>query len=272
MKSSVLALLLIFGCAAPAKAADQKYHATYDVYAGGIHALQARLDIDKKSGKYEINVASETYGLLGRIVPWHAKFYTQGWREAKGRQPKLHVSDTTTRKKHEVNTYKYSQKGDFLSFRQVVNGRDETRADLDPSIMKGTTDILSAVFNLVDRVAAGEGCAFEDMIFDSERSYRVTFRDRPGEMLMKNKYSSFSGAADACSAEVTPEGGEWHKKPRGWLKIQEQSKKQKALPTLYFARISDAQNAPFVPVRVVIKTDYGVFIAHLTSFQDKSIK
>lgn len=261
--------ILLILCLWTGPAFAYSYSATYDVYAGGIHALQARLSYSEDKGRYTIGLSSETYGLLSRIVPWHAEFQTEGWVLKDLLQPQKHISDTTTRKKHEINTYTYGKDGKFLTFRQDVNGKDKTRKELDPSIMAGTTDMLSANFNLMKKLAAGKGCTFEDMIFDSERSYRLIFADHGKDEILPNKYSSFKGEALGCKAEVKPEGGKWHKKPRGWLKIQDQAKKQGQLPTIWYAPMLSAKSAPELPVKVLIKTSYGTFIAHLTSFEEK---
>ena len=258
----VFTLLLI---AQPAFA--KEYRVTYDVYAGGIHALQTRMDYREGGGRYDVTVASETYGLLSKIVRWHASFKTDGWLTKSGYQPQLHVSDTTSKGKHEVNTYKYDKSGKFLSFTQIVDGKDETK-NLDPSIMAGTTDVISAVFNMAAKARQGNG-AYEDMIFDSERSYRLEFRNSNKANLSSTKYGSFAGEAVSCSVRVTPVGGKWHKKPRGWLKIQEQGIKNGFPPTIWMANISKDPELPAVPVRIMVKTDFGTFIAHLTSFQEK---
>lgn len=257
----------------PALAGDNKgYIAKYDVYAGGIHALQARINYGQTTGKYDISISSETYGLLDKIVPWHATLETQGNFTNDERLPIEHKSDTTTRRKHEVNSFHYSANGEFKNFQQIVDGKDETRKDLDPSIYQGTTDVLTSVFSLIDQVADGKGCDRESMLFDSERSYLLIFKNGLKETLKANKYTSFSGEAIGCTFEIKPEGGKWHKKPRGWLKIQEQAKKSGQPPVIFFANVSKNETPVFVPVRMVVRADLGTFIAHLTSFEEKSNK
>lgn len=265
----LLALLLFTFLTSPVRA--ESYQATYDVYAGGIHALQARLNSAQTANAYDVSVSSETYGLLNKIVPWHAVLATKGTISKGQRLPSVSTSDTTTRSKHEVNTYRYT-KGQFKDFTQVVDGVDETRKDLDPSVSAGTIDVMTSVFTLMDRVAAGKGCATESMIFDSERSYRLIFKDGAKETIKAGKYGSYSGEAISCTFEVKPEGGKWHKKPRGWMKIQNQAKKSGQMPTISFANVGSAAKPIFVPVRTIIKTDLGTFIAHLTSFKENSAK
>lgn len=271
MRIASLILLLTVGLwSAPVSAAG--YTATYDVYAGRIHALQARMTYTETGGRYTIDLSSETYGLLWHIIPWHAEFKTGGWVLKDRYQPDSHVSDTTANDQHEVNTYKYDKSGKFLGFTQIVDGKDVTKKDLDPSIMAGTTDMLSANFNVMRALANGKGCPREEMIFDSERSYRLMFRQKSNDTLKPNKYSSFSGDTQACEAEVKPEGGKWHKKPRGWLKIQEQGREQGALPKVWYAAILKEKSAPDVPVKIVIKTNYGSFVARLASFEENPVK
>lgn len=262
----IFLFLILLLAAQPAFA--KEYRATYDVYAGGIHALQTRMDYKENDGRYDVKVASETYGLLSKIVRWFATFKTEGWVTKSGYQPQLHISDTTSKGKHEINTYKYDKNGKFLSFTQIVDGKDETRKDLDPSIMAGTTDVISAVFDMAAKAGQGS-CAHQDMIFDSERSYRLEFRNSKKTNLNPTKYGSFSGEAVSCSVRVTPVGGKWHKKPRGWLKIQEQGIKNGFPPTIWMANISKDPELPTVPVRIMVKTDFGTFVAHLTSFKEK---
>lgn len=269
MKKLAVLLLLTVLMASPVKAAS--YQATYDVYAGGIHALQARLINKETASKYDVSVSSETYGILNKIVPWHAVLSTKGDMSRGTRLPNLSISDTTTRSKHEINTYRY-EKGVFKDFNQLVDGVDETRKDLDPSIAAGTTDVMTSVFSLIDQVAAGKGCNAERMVFDSERSYRLIFRDGGTETIKAGKYGSYTGEAVSCTFEVKPEGGKWHKKPRGWMKIQNQAKKSGQMPVISFGNVGTAEKPVFVPVRTIIKTDLGTFIAHLTSYKENSAK
>ncbi len=273
MKQIILLFFSLVSLIPVARAAETPdIMATYDVYAGGIHALQSTFTYTSKGGRYTTAIESQTYGLLGRLVPWHGIFKTSGWNLKDLRQPEQHVSDTVYKEDREINSYRYGKNGKFLSFSKMVNGKDEADKTIDPAIMQDTTDILSSTLEVMDRVAAGKGCDHSDKIFDSERSYDLMFKDQSKDVLKKNKYSIFSGEAFACTIEVKPGEGKWHKKPRGWLSIQEQGRKKGIMPTIWFAKMSADKNAPAIPVKILIKTDYGTFIIHLTSFKDKSAK
>ena len=42
----------------------------YEVYAGGIHAVQNRMEISEADGRYDIVMNAETRGFLGKLAPW----------------------------------------------------------------------------------------------------------------------------------------------------------------------------------------------------------
>ena len=257
---------------APSKA-EQGYYATYDVYAGGVHALQARLTYKKIGERYDVSLASETYGLLNRLVPWQGSFSTKGDNQKGLRQPEMYISDTTFRGDRALNTYNYGKNGQFAGFTRMQNGKPQPAPkDLDPSIAKDTTDMLSSTLEVMDQIANGKDCNHDSKIFDSERSFHLLFHDLGKEVLKKSDYNIYEGDAEFCTVEVKPDGGRWNKKPRGWMSIQEQGRKKGTMPTIWFANIGKGKDLPAVPVKVLLKTDYGTFFVHLTSFEEKPAK
>ena len=89
--------------------------------------------------------------------------------------------------------------------------------------------------------------------------------DQGADTIPKSRYTFYQGPARKCTVEVIPKGGAWHKKPRGWLSIQEQGRKQGALPTLWIAKVRD--DLPPMPIKIMIKTDYGTMFMHLSAVQ-----
>lgn len=266
-KKSLFLIALLLLCPAAAKAGDA-YNLTYDVYAGGIHTLQTRMRVETGAQAYHTKFEGETYGLLAKFVPWMGTFDTKGWMVNGGFRPEIHISDTVTKDKREINTFTYAKDSGFKSYSHVIDGKDETE-DLDLSITKGTVDVLTAALQMMDRIAASGKCGGDTLIFDGERSYRLMFRDQGSEKLTANQYNFYAGDAVKCTAQVQPLGGKWHKKPRGWLRVQEQSLAKGMLPTLWMAKLSDATNAPYFPVKAFVKSNYGAFIVNITSFRDQ---
>ena len=116
-----LALLLVSASAIAdsgktVKFANEKQTVRYDVYAGGVHALQADLNVDlTQAKKYDVSLTAKTYGFLGKLAPWKGTFSSTGWKQGnKGLwQPKEHKSETTWRDELEVKKYSYNKDGSF---------------------------------------------------------------------------------------------------------------------------------------------------------------
>jgi Protein of unknown function (DUF3108) len=245
-------------------AANSNSTLTYDVYAGGIHAMNAKLIIKQSPSRYDITLTAETQGMLKSLADWSGKFLSNGKISKNNTFPLTHQSASTWKKVTESKTFKYDGKGHFVSYKVAEGNQDKTPKDVDLSLAKDTTDILSSTFHLMASLPTSKICVGKELIFDGDRNYRLVFADTQTETLKKSDYNAYSGESISCTVEVVPEKGKWRKKPRGWLSIQEQGRQKGSLPTVWFAQIKAAPNI-YVPVRIRIKTDYGVLFMHLTS-------
>jgi hypothetical protein len=241
------------------------YTLTYDVYAGGIHALDAHLVIGQSAGKYEVELTSETHGFLGTLAPWSGTFSSKGWavKDAKF-QPGTYISESVWRGEAERKTYAYDKSGKFISYKVSEDGKDKTPKDLDKTLAKDTTDLLAATMNVMANLAQGEKCEGKSRIFDGDRNFDLVFHPDGEENLKKSRYNIYEGPTRICTVEVKPKDGKWRKKPRGWLSIQEQGRKKGGLPTVWMAPLVKGSSL-YVPVKIRVKTDYGTLFMHLTS-------
>jgi hypothetical protein len=263
--SAFIALAIFYAAPAFAKAAeDRKTDLTYDVYAGGIHALDAHLSIKKNKQKYDITLSAATQGLLKRLANWSGKFSSNGLFLKRLPSPLLHKSSSTWKEKTETKNFHYNSAGKFLSYKVDEDGRDKTPKDIDKNLAKGTTDVLSATFRLMLSLPKNTACNGNALVYDGDRTYRLIFADTKKETLKKSSYNIYDGESVSCTVEVKPEKGKWRKKPRGWLSIQEQGRQKGALPTVWFGQMA-GQKDYYVPVKIRVKTDYGTLFMHLTS-------
>ncbi|MBL8641147.1 MAG: DUF3108 domain-containing protein [Alphaproteobacteria bacterium] len=250
---------------ASAKSGSEKTSVlTYDVYAGGIHAMNARLTLYKKQGQYGVSLTAGTQGILKKLANWSGRFQSEGQISAGKTFPFTHQSDSVWKESTQSKYFKYDGKGHFKSYKMTEDGDDKTPKDVDISLAKGTTDILSSTFELMISMPKSKVCKGNQLIFDGDRNFRLVFKDTKTEDLQKTDFNTFSGPALSCSVEVVPEKGKWRKKPRGWLSIQEQGRQKGALPTVWFGALK-GQPDVYVPVKIRIKTDYGTLFMHLTS-------
>ena len=239
----------------------------YEVYAGGIHALQGQMTINENNPEhYTIKLSAKTRGLLGKLAPWHGTFESQGWNEGQGRyRPELHQSIATWRGEEETKSYHYTRDGSFKNLVITETGKKPTIKKPDTKLTDQTTDVLTATLEVLQAIAAGKPCKGRSDVFDGKRRFTQIFHDKGEETLKKTKYNIYEGPAKKCTVEVQPKGGKWHKKPRGWMSIQEQGREKGTMPTLWVAQIE--KDAPAVPVKLLVKTNYGNLFMHLTEYQ-----
>lgn len=117
----------------------------------------------------------------------------------------------------------------------------------------------------MNKVAADGKCEGRDEIFDGDRRYALVFHPAGEVEMKKSDLNVYVGPATECTIEVKPIAGKWHDKPRGWMSIQEQGRAKGTMPTIWLAKMAD--DAPAVPVRIRVKTDYGTLFMHLTGYK-----
>lgn len=239
--------------------------AQYNVYAGGIHAVEAELLLQQESSKYSAKLATATRGLLGNLAPWSGVFETKGVVRKNNKSPIKHTATAKWREDVETKTYQYQSNGAFKAFQNIEEGKDKTPEKIDPALTQNTIDVLTATWREMDRITAGKSCGGMSEIFDGERRFKLVFKTTGQEKLKANDYNIYQGSATVCTAEVEPKGGKWHKKPRGWMSIQEQGRAKGSLPTIWFATIDSPTGLKItIPVKLRVKTDYGTLFMHLT--------
>lgn len=236
----------------------------YDVYASGVRVLEATLTIDKAKGRYNVVLNSHTRGFLGALVPWKGTFETKGWVQSKSDlRPELHVAHTFADDEESKKEYRYTKSG-FKELLVTEKGKTKKR-ESEPELTKGTVDTLTGALKMLHGVAANGECEGQSDIYDGRRRFSQIFHPKKAQTLSASSYNVYAGPTSVCTVEVVPKGGEWHKKPRGWMSIQEQGRKAGALPTLWIAKMNEKGMA--VPVKIQVKTAYGTLMLHLAEYR-----
>lgn len=242
---------------------------TYQVYAGGINAVDAQMSLvypEEKGENYEIEFRAKTRGFLAKLAPWWGSFASNGWRiDEDENQPKLHKSVSSWRDEKDISEYYYARNGEFVRFKLNEGGVDKSPKNIDKDLVKGTTDALTATLQVMKNVAEGEKCEGSSEVFDGKRRFALVYNDAGTENLKRSSYNAYQGPAETCTVEVKPIAGKWHEQPRGWMSIQEQGREKGLLPTVWFANVNGA--GPAIPVKVRVKTDYGTLFMHLVEYK-----
>jgi len=245
-----------------------KQELIYEVYAGGIHAVQASLDLEIKSDKrYSLSLGAKTRGLLAKLAPWFGTFESHGWIVGDGDfRPKQHKSTANWRGEEEIKDYAYAKNGTFKSLIIDEHDKEPEKQDIDPIVTDGTTDALTATLMVLEQFNKTGKCEGASLVFDGKRSFEQKFVHEENVDLIASKYNIYEGPAAKCTVEVIPKEGKWHSKPRGWLSIQEQGRAKGTMPTVWIAQMEEG--APAIPVKVFVKTDYGGMFMHLAEYNN----
>lgn len=271
MGLAALIIIVAVLCSGPAMAQDKAhtYHLRYEIYAGGFNAVESHLYMQKTPEDYDIYLGVKTKGFLGWIVPWKGSFETEGaYVKADAMEPSMHRSTATWRGDTEIKTYSYGEDGEFTGLTITEEGEDKSPDSIDEELTKNTTDVLTATLQVMQDIAGGQPCEGAEEVFDGKRRYEIVFKAQSDTVLESNRYNMYEGPAVSCTVEVNPKGGEWHKKPRGWLSVQEQGRERGFLPQLWFADVVDEKDFPAMPVKLRAKTEYGTFFMHLASIEE----
>ena len=261
----LLSLLLVLPAFAKTPLVAGQQSVRYDVYAGGIHALKANLNINAQgTDRYDLSLDAKTYGLLAKMAPWQGNFETRGW-QGDIYKPEVHQSIATWRGKKEIKKYSYNKDGGFKSFSVKKEGKAETIRTVDSKLTDGTSDVLTATLNTMRAIAQTGECSGSTEVFDGKRRFHLIFKQKKDVQLEASRWNAYTGPAVECTAEVNPIAGKWHEKPRGWMSIQEQGREKGTMPTVWFAQMKAGE--PAIPVKVRVKTSYGTLFMHVTKYE-----
>ena len=197
-----LTALLFFTTQAFAEESKPTQTAEYNVYAGGIHALEVNMVNDLQSQeRYEVNMTAETHGILGKLAPWSGSFSTSGWK-GDIYKPEQHQSVATWRGEEETKTYRYKKDGSFESYKVIEEGKDKTPKESRLRIhTANTTDILTAAMNTMRDISAGQSCDSTTEIFDGKRRFKLHFKKKQDVMRCWNHPVTISMVAPPLNAQ-----------------------------------------------------------------------
>ncbi|MCB1532089.1 MAG: DUF3108 domain-containing protein [Alphaproteobacteria bacterium] len=247
--------------------ADTNQTMIYEVYAGGIHAVQAKLDIHFTNDKrYDLVLGANTRGFLAKLAPWSGTFESHGWVvSADDFRPQLHKSTANWRDEIELKEYKYKKDRTFDGLWVTDHDKPTYKKKIDDALTQGTTDALTAALLAMQEVGGGGDCEQSSEVFDGSRRFEMKFNHENAEDLKASKYNIYEGPSVKCTVEVVPVAGKWHEKPRGWMSIQEQGRERGTMPTVWMGRLS--KDGPAVPVKIMVKTAYGNLFMHLAEYR-----
>lgn len=235
----------------------------YDVYAGGLKALSANLELDLAAEAYDIGLKAETDGFIGSLFPWKASYATSGHSDKGVLIPTVSTSSSSWRSDEKTTEMSYDPHGNLLKTTEQRGQKTVVKRDIDKSLTHDAVDMLTGALLMMQNAKNTEKCEGSFPVFDGKRRFNITLKDDGRETLAKSSLSRFEGEALRCTLKVEPVAGFKPKdKDRGWMAVQAHTEARKKPPTIWFARLDD--KGPVVPVRMEINSAYGAVVAHLT--------
>jgi hypothetical protein len=243
---------------------------SYSVYASGLRTLSAETTINfTQEGTYKTQTYIETAGLLGSLAPWQGLLSSEGRKENLDNTvhfiPKQHFFNNIWRSTPKITTQDFDEEGQL---QQVTIKEGERPIEVkkpEKELTQGAVDILTATLIGMDAVQKEGNCNSQTTVFDGKRRFNLHFKPIQITTLKSSRYNSYDGKAYKCRVEVEPISGKWRDKPRGWMSIQEQSKEKGHPPTIWFGEVLHNGQSFIVPVKLMIKTNYGTLVLHLKS-------
>lgn len=251
---------------------DTQITANYEVYASGFRTLAAQANIREGREDYASYVTIETDGLLRALAPWQGILSSTGifYGEEYTRRPSLHAFDSIWRGSNKRVEQHYTEQG---TLKEVVIKEDDRADEIkapDLALVEGSTDILSAALEASKQIQTTQSCTSDHAVYDGKRRFILSFKEVKRENFKASRYNSYGGEAIKCIVEITPDGGKWREKKRGWMSIQEQSKEKGHPPYIWFGEVSAETNdgelvKAYIPVKLQVKTSYGTLMLHIKS-------
>lgn len=239
---------------------------SYDLYAGGLHALNATMDMSIKDDSYIIDVEAEVRGFMRHILPWKGSLISKGKKEPGGRAfvPQTHERISAWPDEVKRTILEYDNEGQLLVSRAVIVEDDKVTKypnDMDKNAARDAVDLLTATMHMMVTSDESKVCNQSIPVYDGKRRYDLVLKKKGTEQLKTSRYNNFQGKAIRCSFELDMKSAEDRKKNH-FFKAQEKSKAQGREPTVWLGKIRP--HGLYVPVKALIKSDYGSLMIHLT--------
>lgn len=238
--------------------------ATYDVYVGGLHFLQADILFREQKQRYHIRVHAHTYGYLYKLLKWDGLISAQGRIKGERFVPAVYSNIDTWRDKPKTTWLRFDTKGNVTPQFDPPN-TDQNRESVNAGERRGALDPESALLQMLANVAVNDSCAGTVPVFDGKRRFDLIGEDRGGETINEGSYGIFKGDARLCDVSFNMIAGEWkdeREKHRFWDRPDGQSAREAF--HIWLGRV--ANDVPELPVRLESGSVWGLVVVHLTKW------
>ncbi|MDQ7250009.1 DUF3108 domain-containing protein [Dongia sedimenti] len=229
---------------------------TYDVYVGGLHVFSFDVEMALQPGRYRVNAAGETRGMVGWLYDWNLNLAAEGVDRNGRIQSQLYVSESDWKSRERKVQLGFAGGGRYdLKQDPPPEPDPDIEGALPETLPVGTVDPLSFAIAASRSLAETGRCDQTLPVFDGQRRFDAIVKHLGAATLTPNKYSIYQGPAVRCSLGIA--------RISGFRKsLRASSGSDAAPPIVWMASIR--QDLPPVPVRYEGDIRLGKMVVHLT--------
>lgn len=263
-----LCVLLLLPAAA---AAEGSQSLAYEVWLGGLRALEADGRIVRQAETYRVTLKARTKGMVGWFYPYELELEAVGARQSAEHRPQQFSSKSRSSDETKTLAIRYAADGTLETRREPASANPDPKA-LPAEMVRATLDPVSAMLTVMAKASQGAaesasggasqdasrneadgGCQGLTRVFDGKRRYNLWARPAGQTTLKASRYNVYSGPVTLCRLTVQPLAG-FKKKKRLAGRIPREI-------TLWLAPIGDG-GMP-LPVRLEGESSFGGLVVHL---------
>jgi len=227
----------------------------YEAYFGGMHIASGRTEFIWSEDAYRASAQARSRGLLDWYGGWVGEAHSEGGIQEDGLPaPALHRNSGLWRGDTRSNELTYEDDG-TIALEQTSPPDPNKLTPIPEESIPGTFDPITAILTLSRALWDAEFCSGEMPVYDGRRRYDLSLEPVGTRALEPSDYNIYSGEALECRIAVERIGG---------FRIEQSRYSETAGDRLIYVA-SPIAEAPPIPVRLEVETDYGDLIIHLTA-------
>ena len=230
----------------------------YEVYAGGMKALEVEMEIAFGESRYRTAFDAEIAGPYAWFMDFKLRSKVEGRRDDAAVQPAYFITEAFKKEKLKRRVEIAYLDDGTLDTLVEPEPDEEDRDDIPESLRLDTFDPLSAVIMLTEAVALQGKCDSVVPVFDGRRRFDLTAEDLGPAQIDASRYQIFEGEARHCMVKFERVTGF----KEGEMGVES------SYPdniSVYLAPVEPG--LPPVPVRMEMDHKYGALRAHLTDVE-----
>jgi hypothetical protein len=179
----------------PALGSD-RVDARFEVFGfAGLHLLTNRTSAEETTNGYTIATTLDTRGIASAFVDLRGHSEVQGVLRDKVPHPQTYHSEIWRNGSDRHYALRYSDDGNVVGTAVLPSTEG---VHLDPALVRGTVDQLTAYFLLERQLSRVGSCGLVVPVFDGNELYRLRFSDVREDTLSADNYQDFVGPTHVC--------------------------------------------------------------------------